>query len=52
MTALAWVPLINHHDIIMHGGVEVQLQTFLTLALDGGEGSVSRPSFHPVLPLW
>jgi len=28
----------------MYGGVEVQLQTFLTLAQDGGDWSASQPS--------
>jgi len=28
----------------MYGGVDIQLHTFLTLALDGGEWSASHPS--------
>jgi hypothetical protein len=35
--------LIKHHAKKMYGGVETQLHTFFTLALDGGEWSTSRP---------
>jgi hypothetical protein len=36
--------LIKHHAMKTYGGsVEVYLHSFLTLALDGGEWSASRP---------
>jgi hypothetical protein len=33
--------LIKHHTTKMYAGVQVKSQTFLTLALDGGEQSMS-----------
>jgi hypothetical protein len=36
--------LIKHHAIRMYGGIEVQLLTFLTSALNVGESSASWPS--------
>jgi len=35
----------------MHCGVEVQLHTFLTLALNGGEWSALPPGEEPPVPI-
>jgi len=35
--------LTKYHTTKTYRGVEVQLHVFLTLALDGGEWSASRP---------
>jgi hypothetical protein len=35
--------LTRHHAVKAYGGVEVQLHVLLTLAVDGGEMSLSRP---------
>ena len=40
------------HDMKEHSGVEVQIHSFLTLALDGGEWSNSRPFTPGRRSLW
>jgi len=37
--------LIEYHAMKIHGGLEVQLHAHLNLAVDGGEWSVSCPSY-------
>jgi len=37
-------PVLKNHTIKMYGWVEVQLHTFLTLLLHGGEWSASQPA--------
>jgi hypothetical protein len=37
------VPVIKHYAMKTYGGVDVQIEAFLTSALAGGEWSVSRP---------
>lgn len=35
------VPMLKHHTTMMYGSVEVNLHTFLTLALEGGDWTAS-----------
>jgi hypothetical protein len=42
--------LIRHDVMLIYGGVEVYASPFLTLALDGGEWSASRPCFYNPTP--
>jgi hypothetical protein len=41
---LSFCILIKHYTMKAYGGVDVEVHIFLTVALDGGEWSVSRPS--------